>query len=86
MGKKAKKSKGKKVKASKVKKQIKAPTKNIETTPNGNPTKIWCQFYATQDDKHRINKARAIRGHKTLGDYAMSLVVKDLKELGSKVK
>ena len=79
----AKKSKkGKKdSRANKTKK-----TKTQEVTDGGNPVKLWCQFPATQDLKHRILKGKGIRGHKTLGDYAQALIQADLKALGNKVK
>lgn len=86
----AKKKAAKKVKAPKGKKDSRAnktkKVKGFEVTENGNPTKLWCQFAATQDTKMRILKGKGIRGHKTLGDYAQALILEDLKKLGSKVK
>lgn len=79
--------KDKKDKAPKGKRAIKtSKVKTGEVTDSGNPTKLWCQFAASQDEKHRIFKAKAVRGFKSLGEYAEALIKEDIKRLGAKVK
>lgn len=71
-------SKGKESKPTKKEAKTKAPreTKNFELNSTGTPTKIWCQFPATHEEKAKVNTFMTKEGHKTQGDLARSLFEK----------
>lgn len=64
----------------KKKSKIKSASKNGKSG-----AKVWCQFDVSQTDRVKIKKAMKAHGHKTSADYAQSLILSDLKKLGSKL-
>lgn len=56
----------------------------METTPSGNPTKIWCQFYASQDEKAKMHEARGILGFHSYEEWARARLLEEALKIVKK--